>query len=229
MNPLDAPAWASLSHTHRHLAVGEGKALRYAPDINRFAATADDSPDAMADLAGLIGQGDSVYLLQARPIMVPGGLRVAMARSCVQLVATDGLTHTGQDQRPDIDITVLGDDDAAHMLALAMLTRPGPFLRHTHRMGRFVGIRVAGTLVAMAGERFRFPGYTEVSGVCTHPDYRGRGFAAALSRHVATRILARGDIPFLQSWSSNTHAVRLYQRLGFRIRREIHVAALERS
>ncbi len=226
MNPLDAPAWASLSSTHRHLAVGEGKALRYAPDINRFAATADDSPDAMAALAGLVGPGDSVYLLQARPIVVPDGLRVAMERPCVQLVATDGLIHI--DQRPDIDITVLGDDDAAHMLALATHTRPGPFLRHTHRMGRFVGIRVAGALVAMAGERFRFPGYTEVSGVCTHPDHRGRGFAATLSRHVAARILARGDIPFLQSWSSNTHAIGLYQKLGFRIRREIHVAALER-
>jgi predicted GNAT family acetyltransferase len=90
------------------------------------------------------------------------------------------------------DILALHDEDADEMLVLATLTEPGPFLRQTHRMGNFFGIRVDGRLAAMAGERFRFAGYTEVSGVCTHPDFRGHGFAGRLSRHVAAAIAARG-------------------------------------
>ena len=95
-------------------------------------------------------------------------------------------------------------------------------------MGNFVGIRVDGRLAAMAGERFRFRGYTEVSGVCTHPDFRGRGLATRLSRYVAAAIAARGDKAFLHSWKSNQAAISLYEALGFRLRCEVHVAVLER-
>jgi predicted GNAT family acetyltransferase len=126
-------------------------------------------------------------------------------------------------------IVPLGDADAEEMLALATLTRPGPFQRNTHRMGQFVGVRIDGRLAAMAGERFRFPGHTEVSGVCTHPDFRGRGLAGRLSRHVAVAIAARGDTAFLHAWQTNTAAIRLYERLGFRLRCEVNVAVLERE
>jgi predicted GNAT family acetyltransferase len=114
------------------------------------------------------------------------------------------------------------------MLALATLTEPGPFLRQTHRMGNFFGIRVDGRLVAMAGERFRFAGCTEVSGVCTHPDFRGHGFAGRLSRHVAAAIAARGETAFLHAWKNNVAAISLYRTLGFTLRCEVNVAVLER-
>jgi predicted GNAT family acetyltransferase len=95
-------------------------------------------------------------------------------------------------------------------------------------MGTFRGIRIGGRLAAMAGERFRFPGHTEVSGVCTHPDFRGRGLARRLSAAVAARIEARGERPFLHAWKSNHVAISLYESLGFEIRAEVNIKVLER-
>ena len=119
--------------------------------------------------------------------------------------------------------------DAAEMQALAALTQPGPFFRHTNRLGTFIGVRQDGALVAMAGERLRPTGYTEVSGVCTHPDHRGKGYAGALMRQVAHNIVARGDTPFLTSYTDNVGAIALYEALGFRIRRELMLTALSRA
>ncbi|HVK42142.1 MAG TPA: GNAT family N-acetyltransferase, partial [Phenylobacterium sp.] len=119
--------------------------------------------------------------------------------------------------------------DAPQMLALATLTAPGPFFARTHQLGRFVGVKAGGQLVAMAGERMRPPGHTEVSGVCTHPDHRGRGYAAGLMLEVAARIRARGEIPFLHSYAHNTGAIALYQALGFDFRRELIMTTLTRG
>ena len=126
------------------------------------------------------------------------------------------------------DIIRLGDADAPEMLALAKLTEPGPFLARTHTMGRFIGVRIGGRLAAIAGERFRFPGYTEVSGVCTHPDFRGRGLARRLSAAIAAGIEARGERPFLHAWRTNHAAIALYESLGFELRSEVNVMVLER-
>jgi predicted GNAT family acetyltransferase len=115
------------------------------------------------------------------------------------------------------------------MLELATLTEPGPFLARTHTMGTFIGIRIGGQLVAMAGERMRFPGYTEVSGVCTHPEFRGRGLARRLSAAVVAGIEARGDQAFLHAWKTNHSAISLYEGLGFKIRTEVNAAVLRRS
>src|SRR6201998_2534210 len=101
------------------------------------------------------------------------------------------------------DMLTLGRSGGPEVLALARLTEPGPFLERTHVRGSFLGIRIGGRLAAMAGERMRFPGYTEVSGVCTHPDFRGRGLARRLSAAVAARIEARGEQSFLSAWTSN--------------------------
>lgn len=113
------------------------------------------------------------------------------------------------------DFTDLTDDDAGEMLALATLTVPGPYAAKTNRLGGFVGIRRDGRLLAMAGERMKPGRHTEVSGVCTHPDHRGRGYAGFLMRLVAARILARGEEPFLHCYASNAGAIALYRRLGF--------------
>jgi predicted GNAT family acetyltransferase len=130
-------------------------------------------------------------------------------------------------ERASLDL--LTDEDAPAMLALAKLTEPGPFFEQTHRLGRFLGIRVEGALAAMAGERMRLPGYTEVSAVCTHPDCRGRGYARRLSAAVAAHIQASGATPFLHAWVSNMPAIRLYEALGFSIRAELQITVLERE
>src|SRR5689334_2909734 len=121
-------------------------------------------------------------------------------------------------RRPDFAVEPLTDADAAQMLALATLTRPGPFFARTHQLGEFIGVRIDGQLAAMAGERMKPDGFTEVSGVCTHPDHRGRGYAGVLSSLVAERIIARGEVPFLHAFADNAAAIGLYETLGFRIR-----------
>jgi predicted GNAT family acetyltransferase len=130
---------------------------------------------------------------------------------------------------PDARIVPLTDADAPEMLALARLTEPGPFFERTHQLGDFFGIRLEGRLAAMAGERMKPPGFTEVSGVCTHPDYRGRGLAGALTRRVCAQIVARGETPFLHAIASNTTAIRLYEELGFSYRRNIQFPLLRRG
>jgi len=128
-----------------------------------------------------------------------------------------------------IDFLPLGEADAAEMRALARLTRPGPFAALTHRLGGFIGVRREGRLVAMAGERMRTGGFTEVSGVCTHPDHRGQGYAGALMRVVAARMLARGETPFLHTYADNRAAIGLYESLGFRLRAPLNMAVLVRG
>jgi predicted GNAT family acetyltransferase len=224
LHPLDRPAWASLSTYHAELSLGAALARRYRPDVNLFAAALDDSAAALAALADLVHPGERVFVLQVPEIRVPPELLVLRRARGVQLAATKRVRVDAAGQ----EILALTGADAAEMLALARLTEPGPFLTRTHTMGSFVGIRSGGRLAAMAGERFRFPGHTEVSGVCTHPDFRGRGFARLLSSVVAAGIESRGERPFLHAWQTNAAAISLYGSLGFELRAEVDVAVLER-
>ena len=222
MSELDRPVWASLQH-QPHWGVGDERARRFKGDINRFAATPDERAASLAALAELVQPGDdAVFLAQVPPLVVPAGLMVAKEALGVQMVATRALA-------PDDGVAVLTDADAAEMLTLATLTEPGPFLARTHTMGRFIGIRVAGRLAAMAGERMRFPGHVEVSGVCTHPDFRGRGLARRLSAAVTADIQRRGEQPFLHAWATNTAAIALYESLGFVQRTTVNIAVLKRQ
>lgn len=221
-HPLDRPVWTALTGRQAGFAAGDMRALRYRPEINILAAAADDSPEALAALATLAPAGGRIATVESRETPVPPGLVVARQATLVQMIA----------ERPappePIDFIDLGDADAPEMLALAMLTEPGPFVAATHRLGGFIGVRAEGRLVAMAGERMRAPGMTEVSAVCTHPDWRGRGLAGRLMRVVMARIAARGETPFLHSYATNAGALALYEKLGFRTRREVIATFLER-
>ncbi len=115
------------------------------------------------------------------------------------------------------------------MLAKAILTKPGPFFARTHELRDFVGVKRNGKLVAMAGERMKPEGFTEVSGICTAPGYRGQGYASALSRLVTGGILVNGETPFLHVHAHNTAAITLYQALGFSLSREMHMRVLTRA
>jgi predicted GNAT family acetyltransferase len=109
----------------------------------------------------------------------------------------------------------LGPADLEEMIALVELTQPGPFARRTPEMGRYIGIRDGGRLVAMAGERMHLDGYTEVSAVCTHPDHRGRGYARMLVSEIGRGIVERGETPFLHVYATNAVAIATYEKLGF--------------
>lgn len=119
----------------------------------------------------------------------------------------------------DEEAVRLGPADVPEMLDLVEHTQPGPLLPRTIELGTYLGIRRGGALVAMAGERLHPPGRTEISAVCTDPDFRGAGLATRLVLAVAHGIRERGETPFLHTAATNTTAIRLYESLGFRLRR----------
>jgi predicted GNAT family acetyltransferase len=221
---LDRPVWGALTTRQAELAQGDGRAVRLAADYGIFAAAADTSPESLAALAALLPAEGPLALVEADATPpVPGAS--AEQRIIVQMVA-QGLTPA---EAPAFTLAPLTDADAPQMLALATLTEPGPFYGRTHQLGDFVGVKQDGRLVAMAGERMKPQGFTEVSGVCTHPEHRGRGYAGALMRIVAGRILARGETPFLHAYPHNTGAIALYASLGFALRREMKMTMLTRA
>jgi predicted GNAT family acetyltransferase len=224
-HPLDRPIWSALTTRQRSFAQGDARALRLAPDYGVFAAAADQAPDNLAALARLAPAEGQVALVEAGEIPEVAGLTVASRAEVWQMLAE----RIDAAEPPDFAVAPLGEADAPQMLALATLTRPGPFFARTHRLGDFVGVKRDGRLLAMAGERMKPLGFTEVSGVCTHPDHRGRGYAGALMRVVAGRILARGETPFLHTYAHNAGAIALYRSLGFVLRKEVTMVVLERA
>jgi len=219
---LDNPIWGALASRHRALSLGDDRARRFLPDVLPFCGTPDTSPDSLAALAALAQPGDTLLVIQAEPIRVPEGLHAAIVAEGVQMTP-DAAFAPFEDPR----IVRLGPDDAAEMLALATLCNPGPFSLRSQDLGRFWGIREDGRLVAMAGERMKLPGHTEISGVSTAPEFRGRGFGALLSRFVAGQIAASGETPFLHAFADNTAAISVYRGIGFSVRRTMQVAALK--
>jgi predicted GNAT family acetyltransferase len=221
---LDRPVWHALTTRQTNLSQGTARALRYASDYGVFAAAVDDSPESQAALATLVPAEGSVVLLQAGAAPLPPGTAVMSCAAGRQMIL-EKLTPG----EPDIPVASLTDDDAAEMLTLALLTKPGPFFSRTHELGDFIGVKQDGRLVAMAGERMKPAGFTEISGVCTLPGYRGRGYAGSLMRIVAARILARGETPFLHVYATNTGAIALYESLGFTLRRPVTMTVLSRA
>ncbi|HEU4626262.1 MAG TPA: GNAT family N-acetyltransferase [Steroidobacteraceae bacterium] len=225
MHPLDRPVWATLSTHHAPLSEGNALARRFVRDVNVFAATRDESPEAFAALADLVRPGETIFLAQVASVVVPQGFVKVKEALGVQMVAPRGTVFEATSD----GILTLSDADAPEMLALATLTEPGPFLARTNTMGTFRGVRIDGRLAAMAGERMRLPGYTELSGVCTRPDFRGRGLARRLSAIVCANIVARGDQPFLHAWKNNHAAISLYAALGFEHRTDVNIVVLQRT
>lgn len=208
-HPLDNAVWSSLAGPHAAFAERKGRAARYLTDICPFAAI-PEVPDEQdwSDLAALAGPGREVIIF-GPPRTPPAGWEIGPVIPGVQM---DG---SGMDVAPDPEAVILGADDVAEMLDLVARTRPGPFLPRTPVLGTYVGFRHGGALVAMAGERMRPPGWTEISAVCTDPAFRGRGLAGRLVRAVGAVIVQRGDRPLLHAAASNEFALGLYERLGF--------------
>ncbi|WP_037632560.1 GNAT family N-acetyltransferase [Streptomyces erythrochromogenes] len=216
---LDNPAWASLSDAHSAFAEHPGglrpdasRAARYDRDVSPFAALADPAdPRSWADLAALVGGGGIASLA--------GVLTPPEAWETVGVIEGVQLVDTSLRAEPAPEAVRLGPSDVPEVLALIGLTKPGPFLPRTVELGTYLGIRHGGRLIAMAGERLHPPGWTEISAVCTHPGHRGRGLATRLVRAVAAGIRERGEVPFLHTSAANTGAIRLYESIGFTLRR----------
>lgn len=218
-HPLDRPVWSALTTRLAPLALRAehegGAAVRLDPDIGVFAAAADVSAGSRAALDDLCRRYPGAGLVEPEgtPIAdVLPDLPTVSRAACVQMTAA-ALTPG---EPGDLDVLTLSEADAEEMLALA--TRPGPFRKGTLRLGGFVGVRREGRLIAMAGERMKVDGFSELSGVCTHPDFRGQGLAGALSRIVVARILERGEQAFLHAYADHAATIAFYEGLGFSVR-----------
>jgi len=221
---LDNPIWWALNSHHSALKRQHGLAARYPSDVSRLSGLAEPTRKVFADLQALTPVGETASLFTAEPVDVPSGWQVLRTQALEQMVCES----LELEQRVQ-DVEALEQDNVPEMLALAAITEPGPFLSGTIRLGRYFGIRGRGNqLAAMAGERLRLQGFTEISAVCTDPAYRGRGYAGALVLEIARRILAEGSKPFLHVKKQN-NAKKLYETLGFKVRRSIQLTVLKRG
>jgi predicted GNAT family acetyltransferase len=212
--------------TTRQQALAEGGALarRYPTAVTPFADMVDMSPRSFAALAAMMSESEIAVLFTPDPVTAPAEFTIRLAETGEQMIGTPA-----QSAIPGLHIVTLGAGDVPEMLALTELTKPGPFSARTHELGTFLGIRVDGKLVAMAGERMKPDNYTEMTAICVHPSHRGHGYGQALLGAIAAQICGRGEIPFLHVFSNNSSAIALYRRQGMEIRRRLHVTVLQKQ
>ncbi|MEV7692368.1 GNAT family N-acetyltransferase [Microbacterium sp. NPDC089189] len=209
---LDNAAWHALDGPHARFAVGDDLVRRYQPDVAPFLAVRSwDEPGVWDSIVSLVGPGADVAISGADPEL-PDGWTELWRGSGVQLVETSRLRPVAYDEA-----VVLGAEDVPDMLALVERNRPGPFLPRTHELGRYVGVRREGRLIAMAGERLHPTGWTEISAVATDPDFRRQGIASRLVLDVAFHIQQRGDRALMHAAADNVDAIRAYEKLGFHL------------
>ncbi len=219
---LDNPIWAALNTQQQYLAQGDVWAKRFPKAIGPLSGMVDQSAESYDALTKLAEPNEKLVLFLQEPPTLPPGWIEDFGGPLTQMVLEKPLASVETS-----DIVGLTDADVPDMLELTGLTEPGPFREKTHTLGYYVGIRQAGQLVAMAGERLHLDGLTEISAVCTHPHYQGKGYAKRLMTVVANQILARGETPFLHAWHHNHGAIRVYEKLGFVHRRMLHVAVIK--
>ncbi|MBI1416927.1 MAG: GNAT family N-acetyltransferase [Limimaricola sp.] len=221
---LDRPNWATLTSRHAAIAQGDHLARRFPAEISMLAGIPRIDGDSMAALAEMVAVTGPVGVAQVGHVPCPDGTHDIHAFDVNQMI----LRVTGIGLADD-RLVRLGAHNAAAMLALATMTKPGPFALRTHELGEYWGLFENGELIAMAGERMKLPGYTEISGVCTRPDQCGKGLARRLCRHLVARIQARGETPFLHVETTKPEVEAFYARLGFETRQmlNVHVFAPE--
>ncbi len=215
---LDNPVWSALSGSHQHLSTGHD-VKRYSTQRAPFIAVRDaDSPSlaAVGELPALVALQEAVYFMGPTPAL-PSSFATESLPPLIQMICDHPIPASPNEQH----ISPLFEPDVDHMLGLTALVFPGFFRRRTSELGRYFGIWDGARLVAMAGERLFAAPYREISGVCTHTDYLGRGFAGQLITHLVNLNLVEGAVPFLTVRSDNARAISLYEKLGFTTRRQL--------
>lgn len=216
MHPLDNVIWKALTTVQVRLGTTNHSAGKFLREVSILGALAEPTGEAYECLLSILNSGERVGLFFDQDLPAPAPWKVMSSVPLLQMVYERSTFPENGTEQPAF--LPLRETDVPPMLALTQLTKPGPFGKRTHEMGEYWGIRHNGDLIAMAGERLRLPGYTEVSAVCTHPDHLGHGHATALITMLVRRICNRREMPFLHVRPENTRAVELYERLGFRER-----------
>jgi ribosomal protein S18 acetylase RimI-like enzyme len=223
MGILDDIFWKALTGPQAQFASGTGPARRYTRGFSPILGFEDREHPDFAALEPYCEPGERFYVdTWSGP--APTGWTIVVDKTMKRMVWTGGLP----DEDPALETRPLVAADAQQALDLALLTNPGPFGLRTIELGEYFGVFDGERLVAMAGERLHAGPYREVSGVCTHPDFQGRGLARRLSSKIVRLQMQRGQLPFLHVVSSNENAHALYERMGFRDYRETVVRVVER-
>jgi hypothetical protein len=233
MHALDNVIWQALTTRDAQFAESFDDARRFVREVGPLGAFREHGPQGYASLAGLVGPDETIGLFLDDPYEPRAGWSFEAGAPLLQMVADNGITPpVRRDAGPELiipEIVELGPQDSKEMIELTALTKPGPFGSRTHELGTYLGIRCDEKLVAMAGERLKVPGHTEVSAVCTHPEHTGKGYAGILMAELMKRIRDRGETAFLHVRQDNVRAVAIYKKLGFRERKLGHFAVLRRS
>jgi predicted GNAT family acetyltransferase len=213
---LDNPIWYALKTNQSQFALHNTLARCFPSDMNRFGAIETATTQGLQDLVKLLPDKKPIAWFTDLEISHFSGDFELVVKLSVSQMICQNLAPTFE-----LEMRALTQEDVPAMLELVELTKPGPFSARSIELGEFWGILKNGSLVAMAGERLRMPGFTEVSGVCTHPNYRSQGLARALMARVCQGIFARAEIPFLHVMTNNPNAIRTYEQLGFYERKKI--------
>lgn len=228
MHPLDNIIWKALNTRQAHLAESAESARRFIPEISPLAGLREPSAESYRSLAELVPEKSTAAVFLDQPYAPQPKWQWIGGAPLLQMVWDNGTQIDPAQTSHQISLVELGDRDSPDMIALTGLTKPGPFGKRTHELGIYFGIHQQGKLIAMAGERMKVPGFTEVSAVCTHPEHTGKGYARLLMSEVVRQIRNRGETPFLHVRQDNAGAIALYEKLGFRKRLWAHYAILRR-
>jgi ribosomal protein S18 acetylase RimI-like enzyme len=223
LHPLDNPIWNALNSEDKNKNQGNETVAIFYPEISPFVGLENWSSASQQELVAQIPISRTCSTLIASPFVVDSNWDLVFSLTLYQLVCSSLKPYNGKQAQ----IKPLGDEDIPAMLALTALTKPGPFTQRTIDFGNYVGIFDKQQLVAMAGERLHLTNYTEVSAVCTHPDYVGKGYAALLVHHLTDQIIKSGRTAFLHVRQDNDRAIQLYQGLGFEIRSDMYFAVIK--
>ena len=206
---LDNPVWHALTTQHAGLAITADGAARYPAAIVPFAGIGEPSVRAAHQLTSLIDDAESVFIVGVAP-EPPPGWRLEPQKPVLQMVCTARPAEV-----PGPPVTTMGEDEAGDMIALTDLVFPGFFRARTLLMGAYYGIYDGPRLASMAGERMRLDGFQELSAVCTHPGYTGRGYAQRLLAVLCNSAFDRGFTPFLHVYADNARAIGVYRKMAF--------------
>jgi ribosomal protein S18 acetylase RimI-like enzyme len=223
MHSLDNVIWQALTTRQAQFAEIGDHARRFVHEVSPLSGFEEPNDAGYASLSRLVGAATTAAVFLDDPYSHRPGWEFVVGAPLLQMVAEK---PGGPTSSNGYEILELGPVDSPEMLALTALTKPGPFGTRTHELGTYIGLRDSGKLVAMAGERLKVPGHTEISAVCTHPEHNGKGYAGLLMTEIMRRIRERGETAFLHVRQDNRRAITLYERLGCHARKLLHFAVL---
>ncbi|MDB4926713.1 GNAT family N-acetyltransferase [Mucilaginibacter sp.] len=221
---LDNPAYNALISGNKHLANGNKQVKYFDKEVSPFVGFKENTTNSFQLLYDLISHSSPVGFISPVEIDIPKQWKVANTIKCLQMIF-DG---EAPQEYNEVELIPLTNQHVSQMLALTKLTNPGPFGPQTIDFGHYKGVFDGDKLVAMAGQRMHPLPYAEISAVCTHPDYTGKGYAKQLLLHHINRIKAAGEIPMLHVRYDNERAIKVYESTGFVARKEIYFTIMHK-